>query len=359
MPMKVELHKGSPLPADLVTAWVKLQQSSVELQSPFLRPEFTSAVAAVRPDVEVAVLHDGGRAAGFFPFQRSKWNVGRPVGSRLSDLHAFLVAPELNWDPVSVVRGCKLAVLDFHVLLSTHERLSRFSFQFAQCAYIDLSDGFEAYRAGRRQAGSEKTKQAAKLARRAERDIGALRFEADSRDPEVMRQLLAWKSQRYRATGAWDVLALPWVLELIHLIRSFQDEAFCALVSALYFGERLAAVEMGLRSHGVLHGWFSTYNPALAKYSPGTLLQIELARAAPSLGLRRLELGKNNLRYKASFASGTYPVLKGSIAIHPWWWAMRQGRATLQRLADVPVLSGSRQMARRVFAPARDWLALR
>ena len=68
MPISLELHKGSPLPADLVLPWVSLQQSFVQWQHPFLRPEFTAAVAAVRSDVEVAILHDGGRAVGFFPF---------------------------------------------------------------------------------------------------------------------------------------------------------------------------------------------------------------------------------------------------------------------------------------------------
>ena len=253
----------------------------------------------------------------------------------------------------------RLAVLDYHVLLPTHEQLNRFTHQFSQSSYMDLSEGYEAYRAARRQAGSEKLKQAAKLARRAERDLGPLRFVADSREPDVLRQLLAWKSSRYRTTGTLDVLALPWVLELIHVIRSCQDEAFCSLLSALYIGDQLAAVELGLRSYGVLHGWFATYNPALAKYSPGTLLAVELAKAAESLGLQRLELGKSNLQYKSSFASGSYPVLKGSIAIHPIWWALRRSKATLHRLAQVPALSAGRRVAQRVFTPARDWLALR
>ena len=40
-----------------------------QLDNPFFRPEFTQAVAAVRDDVEVAVLEIQQQPVGFFPYQ--------------------------------------------------------------------------------------------------------------------------------------------------------------------------------------------------------------------------------------------------------------------------------------------------
>ena len=56
-------------------------------------PEFTQAVAAVRGDVEVGVLEERGEPVGFFPFQRSRRNVARPVGGKMSDFQG-LIAPQ-------------------------------------------------------------------------------------------------------------------------------------------------------------------------------------------------------------------------------------------------------------------------
>ena len=58
-----------------------------------------------------------------------------------------------------------------------------------------------------------------------------------------------------------------------------------------------------MRSGGVLHVWFPTYDPALAKYSPGLVLWLELARAAADLGLWQFDLGKGQERYKTSLQS--------------------------------------------------------
>ena len=215
------------------------------------------------------MLEERGTVAGFFPFQRSAWNVGRPVGSRLSDLQAVIAEPGWEWRPEELVRCCHLNAWEFYLLAAAPPGLKPHCLQTADALYADLSNGFEHYRQQKRQAGSEKFKQVAKLARRAERQIGTLRFVHDTREPAVVAQLMAWKTDQYRRTHAVNVLAFGWVVELLHRILDCTDTRFCGMLSALYFGDRLAAVELSLRSHEVLHGWFAAYNPEFSTVLAG------------------------------------------------------------------------------------------
>ena len=74
-----------------LSLWDRLQRGSREFESPYFRAEFTQAVAAVRDDVEVAVIEEDGAAAGFFPFQRRSLNLGKPVAGRLNDFHGVIL----------------------------------------------------------------------------------------------------------------------------------------------------------------------------------------------------------------------------------------------------------------------------
>ena len=77
-----------------VAAWAALQEADPSLDSPLLRPEFTEAVAAATPDVQVAVVRRRGEAVGLLPFQlRGRLPIGRPVGAEFSDCHGLVAAP--------------------------------------------------------------------------------------------------------------------------------------------------------------------------------------------------------------------------------------------------------------------------
>jgi CelD/BcsL family acetyltransferase involved in cellulose biosynthesis len=102
------------------------------------------------------------------------------------------------------------------------------------------------------------------------------------------------------------------------------------MLSALYFGEQLGALHLGLRSQGVLHYWLPAYDPLLARYSPGTILLLALARNAPALGLHTIDLGKGDEPYKARLMSGSTPLAEGFVdlrtmrcAIKAGWWTAR------------------------------------
>ena len=100
----------------MIRRWEELQRADVRFHIPFARPEFTMAVAAVRTDVEIAVIEEAGEVVGFFPYLRTRWNHGKPVGSRMSDFQAVIVAREANWDMLELVRRCRLKSWSFHQL---------------------------------------------------------------------------------------------------------------------------------------------------------------------------------------------------------------------------------------------------
>ena len=84
-------------------------------------------------------------------------------------------------------------------------------------------------------------------------------------------------------------------------------------LSVLHVGERIAAVHLGLRSEQSLSCWFPAYDPSLARYSPGLVLMLGMARAAADAGLQHLDLGKGDERYKQSLKTGDLTIGEGAV----------------------------------------------
>src|SRR5437773_375447 len=81
--------------------WLEIQRQSAIYGSPYFRPEFTRAAAAVRQDVEIAAIQEHGKTVGFWPFQRGKLSLGRPIGGKMSDFHGPIVRPGTQFDPLA------------------------------------------------------------------------------------------------------------------------------------------------------------------------------------------------------------------------------------------------------------------
>ena len=111
--MEIRLRKIPDLTAADWSTWRELQQASGVYESPYFRPEFSQAVAAVRSDAEVAVLTENGRTVGFFPFQRGPLNLGKPIGGKLSDYHGPLVAQGGQRRSATVADGVQIGVVGF------------------------------------------------------------------------------------------------------------------------------------------------------------------------------------------------------------------------------------------------------
>jgi CelD/BcsL family acetyltransferase involved in cellulose biosynthesis len=343
-------------PADWAV-WLDIQERSGVYESPYFRPEFARAVAATRDDVEVAVLVQAGQTVGFFPFQRGKFNLGKPIGGKLSDYHGPLVRHGAEFDAQMLLAACKLASWDFDHFVAATGALAPYVTIRDKSPQLDLSEGYDAYARRRREAGNNSIHRQGQKTRKMAREAGSLRFEFDADDEEAFALLKAWKSAQYLRTGLADVFSFPWALALLAKLREYRSDEFSAPLSVLRAGDKVAAVCLSLRSKGVLHSWFNAYNPELHAYSPGLTLFIRLAEEAKHVGIHKIDLGRGDERYKTSLATGSIEVCEGSISGRSLATLLRASwRQTCDLVANSP-LSSSASLPGKLLKPIREWLA--
>ncbi len=357
--MTVTVIPAEHLTDDLSRAWAALQEADPGLHSPYFRPEFTLAVAAARGGAEVAVLEDAGSPVGFFPFQRGRGGIGRPVGWPMCDYQGVVARQGLDLDPDRLVRACGLAAWDFDHVPAALPGFAPHARVAAASPYLDLSAGFDAYLADRRRAGTDLIPQAQRKARKVEREVGPLRFTFAATDPAAFRTLLDWKRTQYRRTGAADLFALGWPERLLEQAVAATGPGFAGVLSTLHVGDRLAAVDLSLRSHGVMHSWFPAYDADFGRFSPGLIHLLELARAAAADGVGRLDLGKGEEGYKRSLMTAATPLVAGTVAVTARARLLRGGWYRARQWAKSSRCGGPVRAAARATRPLREWLAFR
>jgi len=345
--MKVTVVNARDLSAAQEARWNELQQADSSLASPYLCPEFTKAVAFVRDDVYIAIMMQGGDTVGFFPFQRERFGIGKPVGGRLSDFQGAVVARGAEWSPDDLIRGCGLNTWDFHHLIAAQGPFRPYHQVVSSSPFIDLSHGYEVYREEQRRRGSRRIGKLMGLSRKLEREIGPLRFEARTDDETVLAKVIAWKSAQCRRTGVYDFFGVNWTVSLIRRIHQTRTLNFSGCLSALYAGNQLVAAHMGMRSHLIWHYWFPAYDRAFSRYSPGSLLLMKLVEHCATQGIEAIDLGKGEDAYKSSFMSGSVEVAEGSVTLPSILAVLRRvGRLAADFLRDSP-------LARPISVPMR------
>jgi CelD/BcsL family acetyltransferase involved in cellulose biosynthesis len=341
-----------------LSAWAAFQAADPSLASPFFCPEYAAAVAQVREDVQVAIVERDGARAGFFPFQKTAFSVGRPVGGPLSDCHGFIVRPGWDWDPRRIVRACGLAEWRFDHLPAAHAPCAPYHRAIAPSPVMDLSRGYEHYAADRRAAGSEQILKTAGLLRKLEREHGPVRFEFHAPETQLLRTLMTWKSAQYRASGKLDIFGVPWVAKVVETMHATRRPNFAGVLSVLWLGEKPIAAHLGLRSRTVWHYWFPAYDPAYAHYSPGLILLLKMAEHANSEGLATIDLGLGRAIYKQRLMSGSIALAEGRIIASPVRAAIvGVGDATEKWLRRGPLFQSAKR-CRRVLLDLRARLPL-
>jgi CelD/BcsL family acetyltransferase involved in cellulose biosynthesis len=356
--IKVSRISGGDLTEEQILAWSGIQRSNGQLDSPFFNPHFTRSVAAVRADVEVAILEQGREMVGFFPYQRTRCRIGNPVGGRLNDFQGLICCSELDLDLNQLLRDCGLLTWRFDHLIAAQAQFQACHWSRRRSLHIDVAERF-----GRSWSTqgfkSRRIRETLRKTRKFEREQGPIRFVPHETDPRAFQALLRWKSDQYRRTGAMDIFSVRWPIELLERVNQEPRVELCGQLSALYVGDRLAAVHQGLRSNHVLHSWFPAYDPSLAEMSPGMMLFVKLAREAESLGLERIDLGAGESVFKQSLASAATTVASGAVtrfAIHRG--AQRGWSRAKSWLRTSPLRTPWRAAADRT-RPLRDWFAMR
>lgn len=339
------------LPADLAAAWRQIQDQASELRHPMLAAAYVQCIARHRAGVEVAVIRSNSGIVGFFPFQRDGAGVGRPVGYRLNDYQAAVLAPgvDASIDAGWLLRQCGLRVWHFDHLLPSQRCFAAGHFSYEDSPYIDLSQGLQACLEGI--TGPSRLNTLRRKARRMEREVGPLRFEFHTTEVDPFRTLLEWKSRQVRRDGRRCVFDWPWVQDTLHELRGVDDAACMGTLSALYAGDQLAAAHLGLRSQDVLHWWITAYNPDLSRHSPGAQLLVRLMAAAEPRGLKRIDLGKGVEPYKTDFQSGAMPLATGAVGTSLWTRVLqRTAYAVQDRVRSSPLAPLAKKLAYRLEA---------
>jgi CelD/BcsL family acetyltransferase involved in cellulose biosynthesis len=356
--MNIDVVSARDLSGDLVARWEEVLQQAPELDSPYFRPEYTRAVGAVRDNVEIGIIRDGGRLVGFFPFERVHGCIARPVGGRLSDYQAVIAPRDANWQVRDLMHGCGLRAWEFDHQLAVQQQLAPHFAEVSPSWRIDCSVGYDAYVAGRKAAGAPSFGQMLRKVRKLKREHD-VRFEWHSTSEDTFHQLLAWKSEQYRRSGLNDLFAHSWVVTLLKNIWQTQQPQFAGVLSVLSIDEQLAAVHFGMQCGPLLHSWFPAYDVTLGKHSPGSMLLLLMIEHAAPHGVACIDLGKGGEDYKQTLATGGVPLAEGAVETRHVAAVLRRGwRQTRDWVRQSPLREQAR-MPVRWLKRMRDWWALR
>lgn len=342
-PLHLSLVWAKDLTAEQVQRWSAIQASVVELESPFYRPEFTQACAQIRGNVFVGLLQEpSGKVVGFFPFQLLRPGFGKPLD--ICDYQGVIASPSLAYSFPDLMRACGLKSWEFDHLNVNQTAFQPYQCQAAESPLLDLSLGYEAYTESLSPEGKRHLAKARTSARKAQRELGPLRFVYHTTDDQVMQTMHQWRAQKY---GPLPESAH----QTLEILRSMSAADFSGVLSALYAGEKLLAVHFGIRSRSVLHWWFPAYNPELASYAPGILLLLAMAERGAELGIAKIDLGKGIQDYKRRFQNGANTVVSGSVDLFSLETApriiLKAGRTFIRNTPSVrKLIAAARRVAK-------------
>ena len=353
----VQVVPARHLSKEHLSIWSALQSNNPHLDSAFFAPDLTGLVASVRDDVEVAVMSEGNEMTGFFPYQRSAGGAARPVAGRLTEFHGPITRPDYVWEPRELLRRAGLRAWYFDHLPPSQPSYLAHSWSAVSSPHADLSGGFEAYEGTLKERGGTPS-QVRRKERKLAREVGPVRFELHTADRRAFESLLAWKTDQYERAGRLQIFSYPWTVRLLDAVRSYQSDRFAGVLSALYAGDRLAAVHLGLRNRNALHIWFPTYARTLEHYSPGLILLLHLAEHAAAAGIRRIDFGPGEERYKQQFKSGDTRLLVGGVdlrlgraSLRKGWYSLNQWirRSRYREYLEIPINATRRYRQRLAF----------
>ncbi|GAA2364624.1 GNAT family N-acetyltransferase [Dactylosporangium salmoneum] len=331
-----------------VDAWHKLRAVNPLLDSPYFHPGFAGAVHAAGNPVDVYVgTGPTGEVESLFPVHRDG-GVLRPVGWPGADFQGPILAPGTAF-PVAGMLGGGVRALEFDHLLELADDFRPWITGSRPSPLVDCTGGLDGYLARASKSGKDNMGQARRRANKAEREIGPIRFVADSLDEGDLAKVIELKRAQYAATGAKDYFTEPGRQELLTALLRTRGTEFAGILSTLHAGDTLLAAHFGIRAGGVLHWWFPVYDPAHAGLAPGWMLLRELVMAAPQFGFTRIDLGRGDDEYKRRAKTGETPVCQGMVTRSTARRALRAARESLVTAAkDSPLGPQLRRVVRKL-----------
>ena len=313
--MHVSLIRPAELGPSDIQAWRSMQLETNSLVNPFLCPEYAMGVGEVQPAARVAVLTEGSRVIGFFPFERSKFDAGAAIGGGLSNCQGLIHAPGAEWDARELLKACKLSTWKFNELTQDQKPFERYATDQTRAYLIDLSNGHEAYEESIRLKSPKFVKSMSQKARKLEKDFGEVRWAADTRDMADLRLFMSWKSDQCKRNGWLDIFARPWVVDLIDRLFATRTDSFGCAISVLYAGETPVATEISFRSRHYVVAWHSAYDLEFGRYAPGLIRYSFAVKQMAAAGVHLYEMGDED--FMDRFTNNIAYFMKGTVTAGP------------------------------------------
>jgi len=361
----IEVVRPSQLSQDDRTAWSALQVACPTLDSPFLSAGWSRAVEQARADAKagdrVAILREDGHATGFFPV-RVSGATAMPIGAPMNDYQALIAQPGTAVDMRRLAQTLGVQRLDFSHMMTCQTAFAPYM-RGEQVSYvIDISEGYGAYEAERRAAGSGVLKDIDKRRRKVEREVGATVFTALSTDQAVMDQLIDWKRRQYRATGQTDIFEAAWTRRLLATLFSADrasDEGFGGGLFCLHIDGKLAAAQFNLFGRTTIHAWIIAHDESFERYSPGLMLFQDILRWMDHQPHRTLDLGAGDYRFKQQLSNRRTSVAHGFVGRPSPATFVRQAQYGVRAAAERLPLGAASALPAKAMRRLDQWRGLR
>ncbi len=335
--LRVTVVEPSELGEREAEIWAGFQRATPVMLSPFLSLTFAQVVGRARTSARVAVVEDSGSIVAFLPFELSANRTAIPIGWPMNDLQAFIAAAT-RFDARSVVRHAGLRGWRFdhapaeQVILAPHG----YRETEVQCPVIDLRRGYGAYLEAAGLVSGRAVRKRRAQRRALEREIGEVSLAWSSSDPQQMRLMMAWKSDKYQASR--ELFSDPSAVQIVEELAAVRNQDCTGVLNVLSAGGRPVAVHFGIIGPQGLCWWFPTYDREMDRFSPGITLVMAVAEEAAARGVPGIDLGYGQDRWKFSLATRSYAVTGGGV------WAN-------------PFEAAARSLYRRLIyeSPLRDW----
>lgn len=309
---RVIMQQASQMSESDWAAWTRMRASNPQLKSPYFHPDYTRLLSELRPDVRIVYEYDeDGCPMAFLPIQGRRF--ARPVGAPMSDYQA-IITDDANVTYDSLLSQTDIGAYHYSCAADPQKLRRTQILSTAQTAAIDIATTADDWRAQRDGSYRRHLKSNRRRTRKAEEAFGPKRIQTFSRDIDVYTTLIKWKREKFSQTGKYDVLSAGWTEDLIRQLweRAPNSDLRCDM-HALYFGDRLAAIDLGLSDGDIFHSWMVAYDDDLAEYGPGIQLLEGLIDATPETGYKRIDMGEGLDGYKRHYASASTDVVAGFV----------------------------------------------
>ncbi len=345
----IDIARAKALTTEDRSAWLDLRADNPALYSPYFHPDYAMLVGELRNDAYIAIARKQGTPVAFLPYQGpkpGKSHFARPIGAPMTDYHGIIHAADMALDPVAFLAQTGIGAFHYWALVGDHQNPIPGQKRDEACA-MTLPEGPEQWRNGRDSSYRRHLKSHRRRVRKAEETFGPRRFEFSSPDDHVFNTLIQWKKQKFAETGKYDVLGAGWTHELIETLWRRQSPDLRCEMHALYFGEELAAIDLGLTDGVTFHSWIVSYNGDFHSYAPGIQLLEGLIDASPDRGYQRIDLGVGLDGYKRHYATEDIQVSQGFIAVRGPAAALSQIYGAAERLGEKALKDAPGKLRRR------------